>query len=216
MKKMLLFSVFTLISMWIILSSRSGGLAAVGNQDNTGRPGTSNSGSCHGGGSFGTSASIQVLDNNIAISTYFPGQTYTLRVTYSSSTGNPVGFGSQTVAVLSSNTNTNAGNLGNVVSSNTQISNLQGRQYLEQQQLNSSGVFEVSWTAPSSGSGNVNFYSSGFAANGNGATSGDQATTATLTLSEGNPCNSFTANELINNVSCNGGNDGSITLYPGG
>jgi hypothetical protein len=46
-------------------------------------------------------------------------------------------------------------------------------------------VFSYPWTAPASGTGNVVFYFSGLAVNGNGATSGDSPTPgSSVTLTE--------------------------------
>jgi hypothetical protein len=48
------------------------------------------------------------------------------------------------------------------------------------------GIFEATWTAPTTGSGEVTFYGSGIAANGSG-TSGDQYAGTTFTISEAAP-----------------------------
>ena len=70
-------------------------------------------------------------------------------------------------------------------SSNAQISTLgNGRQFVEQNGLSTSGEFTAKWTAPANSTGNVTFYAAGIASNGNGNTAGDGATKTTLTLSE--------------------------------
>ncbi len=46
------------------------------------------------------------------------------------------------------------------------------------------GKFELKWTAPATGTGNVQIYVAGVAANGNGSNSGDNVYTANLTVTE--------------------------------
>lgn len=153
---------------------RSGGAAANGVGDKTGSPlSTSTCSQCHSGGSFSPNISVVVLDNSLnQVTSYIPGENYTIEYTVSNNTGSPAGFGMQSV-LLSSNNN-QAGDLTSATTPNTQIVNLNGVEYVDHQQVSSTGVFTVNWTAPSAGFGNATIYAVGLSVNGNGGTSGDQ------------------------------------------
>lgn len=167
---------------------RSGGLAAVQNQDRTGSPVSSGlCMACHSGGSFGANFQIEVRDaGNNVVTSYTPGAQYTVEYTVSASSGSPSGYGMQ-AAILDAS-NSNAGNQTTVNTANTQVSIVGGRQLLEQQGASTTGFFSVDWTAPSAGTGTVTLYGNGIAINGNGGTSGDNGTsTVTLSLTEDIP-----------------------------
>ncbi|MCR9172101.1 MAG: T9SS type A sorting domain-containing protein [bacterium] len=167
---------------------RSGGLASVQFQDRTGSPISSGTcGNCHSGGTFGTSVTIEVKDaGNNVITSYTPGTTYTVEYTINTTSGTPSGYGMQSVILNSSNGG--AGTYGTVNTANSQISPLNGVDYFEQQGAQAAGFFSVDWTAPNAGTGDVSIYSVGVAINGNGNTSGDQASSSTsIILSEDIP-----------------------------
>src|SRR5690606_21962296 len=71
-------------------------------------------------------------------------------------------------------------------SSNTKLQNLsfRNRIYAEHKNPGPLNTFEVKWTAPETGTGNVSFYAAGNGVNNNGSTSGDGASDTKLTLSE--------------------------------
>lgn len=187
MKSPFLYFIFLGGLSLFFLQSNSGGRAGSGNTDSTGSPiNNQTCNACHGAGSFGAITSeIQILDDTTPVTTYTPGQTYTLQVTVSNATGTPVRYGSQTVALLSDSSQ--AGSISSATTTNTTISSLGGRQYMEHggSGTNTTGIFSATWTAPAAGSGTVTFYSVGMAANGNGMTSGDNISpSANLQVSE--------------------------------
>lgn len=190
MKRKFIYALFVAGLGTALLQSHSGGRAATQNADSLGSPLTSGltCANCHTGGSFGTvTSAIQILDNGNPVTEYTPGQTYTLQVTVSNSAGSPSRYGSQTVALLSNNTQ--AGSLSSVTSGGTQISTITHSgtvaQYLEQGPgSNTTGVFSSSWTAPTSGSGSVTFYSMGIAANGSSNSNDNASATTTLSITE--------------------------------
>lgn len=180
---------------------RSGGVGSVLVQDRTGSPiaiGTCTS--CHGGGGYNPSLSVTVRDiGNNVVTTYTPGDQYTVEYSITGS-GSPTGFGMQ--AVILDAANNGAGAYGTINTPNSQISVVGGRDYFEQQGIQAAGFFSVDWTAPASGTGTVTIYGMGIALNGNGGTSGDNATPAiSLSLTEDVPTViDFPGNPYCSNV----------------
>lgn len=171
----------------LILQSSSGGRAANG-QDRTGSPVASGTCSaCHSGGNFSPSATAVITNSSgTAVTTYIPGETYTVTFTVTASGASAYGM---QAAFLQSN-NANAGDFLSATSSNTQISTLGGREYLEHQGAQTTGVFTGTWEAPAAGTGTVTLYGVGLAVNGTGGTSGDQVTPAIqVALTEDNSTN---------------------------
>ncbi len=164
--------------------SHSGGRATQFDAANTGAPGDNalTCGTCHNGGSFGTSIEISLIDSDgNTVSDYIAGQTYTVTATINT-TSNPNGYGLQMVGLID-NGNTNAGTLANQ-SINAQLADLNSRTYLEQAGLSAQNQFSAEWTAPNTGSGSVTFYAAGHAANGNGQSGGDDSAQTSTSFSE--------------------------------
>ncbi len=139
---------------------------------------------CHNGGSFAPSIAVQVLDNGSAVTNYEPGKTYTLRVAITAGAGSPSRYGFMAVALAGAN-NQGAGTFGTPPDGirQTTISN---RVYVEHNTPSIGNTFEVEWTAPAAGTGNVRFYASGNATNNNNSSAGDNAVrlTTPVTLTE--------------------------------
>lgn len=156
---------------------RSNGAAQMGLGDRTGSPiggSGSSCANCHSGGSFNPTITINVLDGGgNSITSYTPGDTYTIEYTVTAGSGSPAGYGMQGLAVDAAENA--AGNLNSVNTANTQITASAGVQYLEHSSISVSGVFSADWTAPTAGTGLVSIYARGLAVNANGGTSGDQA-----------------------------------------
>ena len=170
------------ISSYTPTPPRSNGAAAMGLGDRTGSP-ISGAGSscanCHSGGSFNPTISIDVKDAGLnSVTSYIPGDTYTIEYNVIAGSGSPSGYGMQAVTLNSSNGA--AGNIFSPSSPNTQVTSFGGVQYLEHQSVSSTGTFQTSWTAPLAGTGAVSIYARGLAVNGNGGTSGDDASTSVL------------------------------------
>ncbi len=187
MKFKIIYTFFLLAGGALLLLNNSSGAAEVQNADRTNSP-LSNAPctACHSSGAFSPSVALAVLDDGNPIEQYTPGETYQLRVT-ANHTGSPASFGFQAVALAGSD-NAQAGSFSNPPNG-VQITPLNGRQYPEHSQRNESNVFEVDWTAPASGTGEVRFYSSVVAAN-NGAGSGGDGSAflqQPVTIAEGEP-----------------------------
>ncbi|MDG2464735.1 MAG: T9SS type A sorting domain-containing protein [Crocinitomicaceae bacterium] len=107
--------------------------------------------------------------NNVTVTSYIPGNSYTAK--WIVTAAQPI-KGFQGVALTS--TNAQAGTFTTILSTQSTISTLGGRQYPEHQGSSGSGLFNFTWVAPAQGTGNVTFYSCGNGVNGNGGTPGDK------------------------------------------
>lgn len=157
------------------------GPANMGVGDRTGSPvgGGQACMECHSGGSYSPTLAITVKDgDNMIVDSYLPGETYTLEYTVSAGVGSPAGYGLQSLLLSAAAGNAEAGNVNSVSSSNTQISEDEGHQYIEHLGTSTSGIFTAEWTAPAIGFGVINIYGRGLAVNGTGNTSGDQQTSS--------------------------------------
>jgi hypothetical protein len=165
------------------LPPRSGGAGTNGLGDRTGSPVSSATCSaCHGGGSFGASISMQLLDGAVPVTSYTAGMNYTVVYTV---TGSSTAFGFQGGALTSTNT---AGGAFSSPSAGTQLVTISGRPYIEHIGASPTGTFQSTWTAPVANSGSISFYGIGLAVNGNGGTSGDETTApAVMTITETPP-----------------------------
>ncbi len=185
MKRQILFITLALGFVFFILSSNSGGPGAVQGVDRTGSPlspGSCNS--CHTANAFEPQILLEVQDGvGNPIATYTPGATYTVSVSVVPGTGNPVRYGFQTVALT--DTDQQAGSFG-TPGSGIQITTLNSIDYAEHSQPDPDGNWTIEWTAPEVGTGTVQFYAGGVAANGAGGSSGDGGTSlgSPVTLAE--------------------------------
>lgn len=169
----------------IYLSSYSTGLAGRGDDGtSSGLAGTA-CGTCHNGGDYATATALELLDGEgEAVSTYRPGETYTMRVTIATASATaPGGYGLQVLAVDADVTQ--AGAFGDPPV-DTKVTSLRGRSYFEHRRrlAASASVQEIAWTAPAAGTGAVTVYAVGNAVNGNGGTSGDEVDEAIVTFAE--------------------------------
>lgn len=164
----------------LALMSSSSGVAEIQNANRTGEPGTSMTcNQCHGGGNYGATTGITVLDPNTGdeVTAYLPGEQYVLEVAIG---GTSPRFGMQATAVDAMGGN--AGTFSNP-SSNAQLEDVAGRHIFEHNAASAMNTFSVDWTAPATG-GDVTIYASGLAAGGSTSSGGDQYSGATLTLPE--------------------------------
>ncbi len=174
--------------MAVAFLSNSNGVAHQQNKDRTGAPGSDNTcQQCHSGGNFDPVVNVfLVTGEDMALSdVYLPGETHTLMVQVSSS-GNPSGFGVHGTAVFGDGTN--AGTFSDQDANDCiWLDEVNGRHIFEQNDLCSSGSFQVLWTAPEQGSGPVTFYVASIAANGNGTASGDVFGGGSFTFNASSP-----------------------------
>lgn len=176
MKIKILNSFVLILGLMLLLQSASGGRAANGEMDRTGAPGSAGTcgGYCHQSVGLHPNPQFGVTVKNAAgmnVNSYIPDETYTLEFTMTSG-GAPVGYGMQ--AVILDSLNLNGGTMLTASTSNTQITTVSnGRSFVEHQGVNSTGVFRVTWTAPTVGTGALTVYGVGLAVDGSGTTNGD-------------------------------------------
>ncbi len=176
MKTQLLYTLFGAAVLAILFLANSGGAGIVQQIDRTSSPlGEGSCATCHGGGSFNTSMTAQLLKGNDPVTQYEPGEDYTLRLTISAANGTPGGYGFQAVA-LRGDDNQNAGTWDSPPAG-FRLTTLNNRQYVEQNSTRNNNVLEIKWEAPAAGSGSVRFYAAGNAVNRNGSTGGDSPAT---------------------------------------
>lgn len=165
--------------------SSSSGRAKIFGQAVTGAPGDSNktcaSSGCHASNAFSPNAILNIQDENgNGVSQYIPGNTYDVTLAVESS-GMPSGYGFQMVALSADDSPaTEWTDLG----SNVQSVQLGERNYIEHNSPSSSNEFKTKWVAPSEAVGDITFYFSANAVNGNGSPSGDGGTNSTFVMSE--------------------------------
>jgi len=180
-----------LIFSGFLTLSNSGGRVASTGLGNTGAPGDQFMGqnpiycnNCHGGNAYIPQCNIAVLDSatNLPVSSYIPNTTYKIVTTVSPTLGTPIRYGFQLCATKG--TTTTGINTWHSPSANAKITPTNGKTYVEHNLNSNTGVFNVYWKSPVSGTGKVNFYSCGVAANGNGNDNGDGAKNTSLSLAE--------------------------------
>lgn len=223
---------FTLTAgLWLGLNSStesvlgvyySGGVATSG-MDRTGSPISGGTcASCHGSGVYNPTLTVTVKNaSGNAVTSYTPGANYTVEYLINNTTGSPLGYGMQSVALTSSNAN--GGNFSSPVTPNSQITTLNNRKYAEHAGTHPNNLFIFNWTAPTQGTGNISFYSVANAVNGNGGTSGDKVTAVvTTTLTESSPtiisygATSFCANQNDPTPTITGNQGGTFSASPNG
>ncbi len=161
--------------------SNSGGAGSVQGIDRTGSPvGEGSCATCHNSGAFNPAALIEILSGDTPITQYEPGAQYTMRVT-TTTENNPASYGFQAVALDGANASTGAW----IAGAGYQTLELGGRTYAEHDAPSTSNVYNVAWTAPEIGAGDVSFYVATSSTNGNGMSGGDNGAIApVVTLAE--------------------------------
>lgn len=168
----------------------------------TGAPGESTCVSCHTGGQVQNGDAMnefQILDADLnEVSSYTPGQTYTVRFSINSN-ATKKGFQTVTLAAVG---NAQAGTVTASPVGGTQRVTSGGRQYISH--TGASNTFTTgwgyTWTAPATNVGDVKFYVASNVTNNNSSSSGDVIYTSNITL----PANSsagIAEQEIMTNLS---------------
>jgi hypothetical protein len=172
---------FAVCYIWL---GSSGGAGANQDADRTGGPLSTNGSTfcslCHSGGNFGTDVHVNLLTSDgDTITEYMPETTYTLRVSISAEGAAAYGF----QAVALNDANAGAGTYG-TAPSGMQVTSVGGVDYPEHSSRDDDGMWEIEWTSPTAGTGNVTFYAAGNAVNNASGTQGDDPDTTSLVIEE--------------------------------
>ena len=119
------------------------------------------------------------------ISSYQPGALYDVKVTVTAGAGTPAGYGFEFTGLTTPGNVPISGytNLATNVKQKTLTTGTwSGRTFTEHNGVTSNNVFAFSWTAPAVGTGNIKFYASGNAVNGDGTDRGDNPSEYLLNL----------------------------------
>jgi hypothetical protein len=142
---------------------------------------------------------------------FFPGTTYTVKVTVNNAMGSPFGYGFQFTALTAAENSPLSGYsslASNVKQKTITVQNaFTGRTYLEHNGVTSNNVFQFNWTAPANLNEAVTFYASGNVVNGTGSTGGDATANTSITI--------YPTLQVSSNVeqpSCSNNGIGSINL----
>jgi len=165
----------------------------------TGAPSESNCGSCHSGNSGNQLFEITLLP---AATSYIPGNTYNIAIGIDDPGMVRWGF---EATVLKNTDDTMVGTFSTIIDPHVTTKASGGRTYVchttngvtspsdppnaldgtwWSTTPNGPAAWAFQWTAPPQGTGPVTIYASGVAANGNGASAGDNGYVAQLTLTE--------------------------------
>ncbi len=136
---------------------------------------------CHSGGSYTTTATIQLLHAGTPVTTYNIGGTYTVRVTRTT-TGTPAGFGFQITCCKSTSPYSNVNAWGTSLPATTANHLSSSHNYIEQTNTiaNSITQLDFPWIGPASGTGNVTFWLSLNTVDGTGGQGGDKVSSTSL------------------------------------
>ncbi|MCO6480250.1 MAG: T9SS type A sorting domain-containing protein [Phaeodactylibacter sp.] len=184
MKFRMLYTLFTLTGAALLWTNNSSGPASVQGLDRTGSPlSPGPCQACHSAGAFSPTLTLEILDGGAPVTEYEPGKTYRMRVV--ADADGAAGYGFQAVALTGAD-DVQAGEFSNP-GADIKVTPLNGRQYPEHSMRRTSNIFEIDWTAPEAGTGDVRFYSAVVAANGTGSSGGDGSAflTSPVTLAEG-------------------------------
>ena len=199
MKIRLAYTLFlALLAAAVLMGNKNGRASTPPGFGNTGAPGDQAlangtpivCNSCHTPSNpnpISSTTTIAVLDSaGNTVTQYLPGKLYTARVTINTVSGNPLRWGFQMIALKDAG-NVDLDGFSDVNPNNYKIVtvNSTGRSYAEHSNSSTTNIFDVRWTAPVAGTGNVTFYAAGNATNNNSSTSGDGPSFSNLKLSEG-------------------------------
>lgn len=146
------FKFFTLFCVavlaYVTLSSRSGGVGTVANTEAVGLAGGSTCNSCHSGGTFAPTTTINITNSaGTAVTQVMGDSVYNVTVSIAAGAGTPSAYGFQAIFV-SDSANQNAGAFQNLGSGQTTKTFGNGRVAVEHSTPSTSGTFSFKWKAP--------------------------------------------------------------------
>ena len=178
----------------LLFLGNENGRASQAGKGNTGAPGDETSpsgfkrtcGFCHASATIFSDVALNVLDDmGNPVTQYIPGNEYTAQLVVNG-TGNGIdGYAFQMIALRDSGY-IDIDGFTDVNPNNYKLATIgNGRTYAEHAGISQTDTFNVSWTAPDVGTGDITFYFSGNAVNGNGQSTGDGPSNDSLKMTEG-------------------------------
>lgn len=175
------------LTMAVLLAAAAHGRSTGSPIRATGAPPGTNCTQCHTGTVNSGPGSIKIEFPSGG--SYTPGNTYKVRVTVADPAAARWGF--ELTARMGADRTATAGRFAIDNATTTQFSpGSTAGEYVTHtsagtaQGTSGSATWEVNWTAPAAGSGQVSFYAAGNAANNNGNNQGDQIYTTSLAITE--------------------------------
>lgn len=205
MKKNFIKPTLTIATLGVALCTYAAILNENGKAGATGSPGEVNCSGCHG--SSNTGAGSLNITTNIPEEGYTSGTTYQINITVSQPKTSLFGFGFEALNAA----NLNAGTLSITNAIETRLATVNSKTNVihkldggKTSSMLGSKVFSFNWKAPDTNIGNVTFYTSAVAANGNiEKDDGDLVYTKSEVIKPANPAAALDAegsNKLIINV----------------
>lgn len=180
MKKQITIAAAGVFGAALLLTSFSSGPGGAG-QAKTGAPGEGTCVTCHAGAALNSGTGSVAISLGSGITTYIPGNTYTVTVTGMGSSVPKYGF--QATAQQTSD----GSQVGTFTAgTGSKVSVVASKSYVEQSSTSSTGVWTFQWQAPATNVGEVKFYVAGNSAENPGGTGGDNIYSSVLTLTAEN------------------------------
>lgn len=205
MKKPITF--LSLVTILILVTSAVVQKQSTGIAGYTGSPGEAYCTDCHGGGSSASSGITITAVPSFINDEYVPSTTYTITVSAQADGFSKYGFACE---ILDDN-NSSVGTMQTIAGAGVKFLNAgNGRRNAVHSTAKSAATanFSFRWVAPDEGSGNVTFYASANAVNGNGQTTGDfPITPVSMSIFEGAP-------PLIDGINENSIFVSQVSVYP--
>jgi len=133
---------------YFVFSNNSGGVGSVGNTEAAGLPGGSTCNTCHSGGAFAPTTTVDIKNSAGTTVTQVTGDSvYTVTVSITPGSGTPSAYGLQAIFVSDSARN-NAGTFQNLGTGKTTKTFTNGRVAVEHSTPSASGTFTFNWKAP--------------------------------------------------------------------
>lgn len=196
--------IFVPIALLFLFTNNASGPVLVQQVGYTGSPvdQSNTCSACHSGGNYGASDNLEVLDaaGTTVVTKYQPNTQYTIRLTISVASGNPVGYGFHMIDLRAADNSNVKGFLPTAQqSSGIGIRTIasSGRIYAEHTSRLTTKVINVKWKAPATNVGTIVFYAAAMAVNGSSNESGDSPTAGTSIQL---PAATTGVNELAENI----------------
>lgn len=206
MRNKILLTVFAFTLTLLLTSSTEDNNGKAGR---TGSPGEQTCyNGCHSSYSLNSGPGSVALTSDIPVDGYTPNQTYNMHLTVTHAGVSLFGLGLEALTTTNANAGTLTAGVGSTIKTTT-ISGVSRRNITHSLGggVGTTGYhsFDFTWKAPAAGTGNVTFYFTGVAADGNNHNSGDYVYSGTQPYSE------YVVPSSVNNISSS---QSALNIYP--